>query len=113
MSWVGNLHSWSPLFSKIVIHLDAKWYKGASFAITAENQAQDHPYVRLSLRYSFHKRSTRAQTPGGAVVCSSMRLSDPWICQIALRHLEAQLDPNSSAIPVHLTGPPRVGEQEA
>jgi len=36
----------SPLFSKIVIHLDAKWYSGVSFTITAENQAPDHPYIQ-------------------------------------------------------------------
>jgi predicted alpha-1,2-mannosidase len=36
----------SPLFSSVTIHLDEKWYKGASFAITAENQAPDHPYVQ-------------------------------------------------------------------
>jgi predicted alpha-1,2-mannosidase len=36
----------SPLFSRATIHLDEKWYKGATFTITAGNQAHDHPYVQ-------------------------------------------------------------------
>lgn len=36
----------SPLFSKIVIHLDSQWYSGASFTIVAENQAPTHPYIQ-------------------------------------------------------------------
>jgi predicted alpha-1,2-mannosidase len=36
----------SPLFSRFKLHLDEKWYKGASFTITAENQMPDHPYVQ-------------------------------------------------------------------
>ena len=36
----------SPLFSRVTLHLDEKWYKGASFTITAENQMLDHPYVQ-------------------------------------------------------------------
>lgn len=36
----------SPLFSRVTIRLDEKWYKGASFTITAENQMPDHPYVQ-------------------------------------------------------------------
>ena len=36
----------SPLFSRATLHLDEKWYKGAKFAIAAENQAPDHPYVQ-------------------------------------------------------------------
>jgi predicted alpha-1,2-mannosidase len=35
----------SPLFSRVTLHLDERWYKGASFTITAENQRPDHPYV--------------------------------------------------------------------
>jgi putative alpha-1,2-mannosidase len=36
----------SPLFSRVTLNLDEKWYKGAKFTITAENQAPDHPYVQ-------------------------------------------------------------------
>jgi len=36
----------SPLFSKVRLHLDKKWYKEATFAITAENQAPNHPYIQ-------------------------------------------------------------------
>ena len=36
----------SPLFSRVRLHLDKKWYKEASFAITAHNQAPNHPYVQ-------------------------------------------------------------------
>jgi predicted alpha-1,2-mannosidase len=36
----------SPLFPRVRLHLDKKWYKEASFAITAQNQAPDHPYVQ-------------------------------------------------------------------
>lgn len=36
----------SPLFSRVTLHLDEKWYKGVKFTITAENQAPDHPYVQ-------------------------------------------------------------------
>jgi predicted alpha-1,2-mannosidase len=36
----------SPLFSRVTLHLDERWYKGASFTITAENQMPDHPYVQ-------------------------------------------------------------------
>jgi predicted alpha-1,2-mannosidase len=36
----------SPLFSRVTLHLDEKWYKGAKFTITAENQAPDHPYIQ-------------------------------------------------------------------
>ena len=36
----------SPLFASVRLHLDKKWYKEASFAITAENQAPNHPYVQ-------------------------------------------------------------------
>lgn len=36
----------SPLFSRVTLHLDEKWYQGASFTITAENQMPDHPYVQ-------------------------------------------------------------------
>ena len=36
----------SPLFSRMTLHLDEKWYKGAKFTITAENQAPDHAYVQ-------------------------------------------------------------------
>lgn len=36
----------SPLFSKVKLHLDEKWYKGATFTMIAENQAPDHPYVQ-------------------------------------------------------------------
>ncbi len=38
----------SPLFSRATIRLDEKWYKGAKFTITAENQAPDHPYVQTA-----------------------------------------------------------------
>jgi predicted alpha-1,2-mannosidase len=38
----------SPLFSRVTLHLDEKWYKGAKFTITAENQAPDHPYVQVA-----------------------------------------------------------------
>lgn len=36
----------SPLFSRVTLHLDKKWYKNAKFTITAENQAPGHPYVQ-------------------------------------------------------------------
>ena len=36
----------SPLFPRVRLHLDKKWYKEASFAITAQNQAPNHPYVQ-------------------------------------------------------------------
>jgi len=36
----------SPLFPRVRLHLDKTWYKGASFAITAQNQAPNHPYVQ-------------------------------------------------------------------
>jgi predicted alpha-1,2-mannosidase len=36
----------SPLFSRATLRLDEKWYKGAKFTISAENQAQDHPYIQ-------------------------------------------------------------------
>jgi predicted alpha-1,2-mannosidase len=36
----------SPLFPSVRLHLDKKWYKEASFAITAQNQAHNHPYVQ-------------------------------------------------------------------
>jgi predicted alpha-1,2-mannosidase len=35
-----------PLFSQVTLQLDEKWYKGAKFTITAEDQAPDHPYVQ-------------------------------------------------------------------
>jgi putative alpha-1,2-mannosidase len=36
----------SPLFSRVTLHLEEKWYKGAKSTIAAENQATDHPYVQ-------------------------------------------------------------------
>jgi predicted alpha-1,2-mannosidase len=36
----------SPLFSRVTLHLDGKWYNGAKFTITAENQAPGHPFVQ-------------------------------------------------------------------
>jgi putative alpha-1,2-mannosidase len=36
----------SPLFSRVTLHLDEKWYKGAKFTIAAENQAPEHPYIQ-------------------------------------------------------------------
>jgi len=36
----------SPLFSRVTLKLDEKWYRGAKFTITAENQAPGHPYVQ-------------------------------------------------------------------
>src|SRR5260370_20676545 len=36
----------SPLFPRVRLDLDKKWYKEASFAITAQNQAPDHSYVQ-------------------------------------------------------------------
>jgi putative alpha-1,2-mannosidase len=36
----------SPLFPRVRLHLDKKWYNEASFAITAQNQAPNHPYVQ-------------------------------------------------------------------
>jgi putative alpha-1,2-mannosidase len=36
----------SPLFSRVRLHLDKKWYKEASFAITAQNQAPNQSYVQ-------------------------------------------------------------------
>jgi predicted alpha-1,2-mannosidase len=36
----------SPMFSRVTIHLDEKWYKRAKFTVTAENQAPNHPYVQ-------------------------------------------------------------------
>jgi putative alpha-1,2-mannosidase len=36
----------SPLFSRVTLHLDEKWYQGAKFTIVAENQAPDHPYIQ-------------------------------------------------------------------
>jgi predicted alpha-1,2-mannosidase len=36
----------SPLFPRVTLHLDKKWYKEKRFAITAKNQAPNHPYVQ-------------------------------------------------------------------
>jgi predicted alpha-1,2-mannosidase len=36
----------SPLFSRVTLHLDEKWYRQAKFTIVAENQAPDHPYIQ-------------------------------------------------------------------
>jgi predicted alpha-1,2-mannosidase len=36
----------APLFSRATLRLEEKWYKGAKFTITAENQAPDHPYIQ-------------------------------------------------------------------
>ena len=36
----------SPLFPSFKLHLDKQWYKEASFAITAKNQAPNHPYIQ-------------------------------------------------------------------
>ncbi len=35
-----------PLFSRVTIHLDEKWYKGAKFTITATNRARNNPYIQ-------------------------------------------------------------------
>jgi hypothetical protein len=41
-----DLHPWKPLFSRITFHLDERWYKGAKFTITVENQVPYHPHVQ-------------------------------------------------------------------
>jgi predicted alpha-1,2-mannosidase len=42
----GNYILGGPLFSQVTLHLDAKLYKGATFEITAADQAPDHPYIQ-------------------------------------------------------------------
>jgi predicted alpha-1,2-mannosidase len=35
-----------PLFSRVTLHLDAKFYKEAKFTISAANHAPEHPYIQ-------------------------------------------------------------------
>jgi putative alpha-1,2-mannosidase len=36
----------SPIFDRVTIHLDRKYYKGGMFVIKAENNSKDNPYIQ-------------------------------------------------------------------
>jgi predicted alpha-1,2-mannosidase len=39
----------SPIFDRVTIHLDPRYYPGGKFVITARNNSPDHPYIQSAL----------------------------------------------------------------
>jgi putative alpha-1,2-mannosidase len=36
----------APVFDKITIHLDPRYYSGKTFVITTKNNRYEHPYIQ-------------------------------------------------------------------
>ena len=39
----------SPIFDRVTIHLDPRYYPGGKFVITARNNSPEHPYIQSAI----------------------------------------------------------------